>query len=315
VNTDTIAVVFEQPERLALKRLDLVAPGAEDVVVDVEWSGISTGTERLLWSGRMPPFPGMGYPLVPGYESVGRVAQVGERAGLRVGERVFVPGARCFGEVRGLFGGAAAHLVVPGSRAVPIDERLEERGVLLALAATAYHAISAPGGRRPDLIVGHGVLGRLLARLAALDVGAAPVVWEQNPERAGGAGDYQVLPPDADPRTDYQAIYDVSGDPRILDSLVARLAAGGEIVLAGFYSQPLTFSFPPAFMREARIRVAAEWREDDLTAVKALVESGRLSLDGLITHRRSVSDADAAYRTAFGDPACLKMVLDWRGLA
>jgi 3-hydroxyethyl bacteriochlorophyllide a dehydrogenase len=315
VNTDTIAVVFEQPERLALKRLDLVAPGAEDVVVDVEWSGISTGTERLLWSGRMPPFPGMGYPLVPGYESVGRVSQVGERAGLRVGERVFVPGARCFGEVRGLFGGAAAHLVVPGSRAVPIDERLEERGVLLALAPTAYHAISAPGGRRPDLLVGHGVLGRLLARLAALDVGAAPVVWEQNPERAGGAGDYQVLPPDADPRTDYQAIYDVSGDPRILDTLVARLAAGGEIVLAGFYSQPLTFSFPPAFMREARIRVAAEWREDDLTAVKALVESGRLSLDGLITHRRSVSDADAAYRTAFGDPACLKMVLDWRGLA
>jgi bacteriochlorophyllide a dehydrogenase len=43
------------------------------VVVDVEWSGISTGTERLLFTGRMPPSPGMGYPLVPGYESVGRV--------------------------------------------------------------------------------------------------------------------------------------------------------------------------------------------------------------------------------------------------
>lgn len=315
MNIDTLAVVFEQPERLALKRLGLVPPGAEDVVVDVEWSGISTGTERLLWSGRMPPFPGLGYPLVPGYESVGRVARAGERTGLRVGERVFVPGARCFGDVRGLFGGAAAHLVVPGSRAVPIDERLEERGVLLALAATAYHAISAPGGRRPDLIVGHGVLGRLLARLAALDVGAEPVVWEQNPERAGGAGDYQVLNPDADPRRDYQSIYDVSGDPAILDSLIARLAAGGEIVLAGFYSQPLSFSFPPAFMREARIRVAAEWRESDLHAVKGMVESGRLSLDGLITHRREATDADAAYRTAFGDPACLKMVLDWRGLA
>jgi NADPH:quinone reductase-like Zn-dependent oxidoreductase len=80
------------------------------VVVDVEWSGISTGTERLLWSGRMPPFPGMGYPLVPGYESVGRIAMAGEHSGARVGERVFVPGARCFGEIRGLFGGAAAFL-------------------------------------------------------------------------------------------------------------------------------------------------------------------------------------------------------------
>ncbi len=68
---NTLAVVLQAPERLVLSRLDLTPPGDDDVVVDVEWSGISTGTERLLWSGRMPPFPGMGYPLVPGYESVG----------------------------------------------------------------------------------------------------------------------------------------------------------------------------------------------------------------------------------------------------
>jgi 3-hydroxyethyl bacteriochlorophyllide a dehydrogenase len=36
-----------------------------------------------------------------------------------------------------------------------------------------------------------------------------------------------------------------------------------------------------------------------------------LSLEGLITHRRDFSDAGDAYRIAFGDPACLKMVLDW----
>ena len=49
----------------------------------------------------------------------------------------------------------------------------------------------------------------------------------------------------------------MSGDAAILDTLVARLAPGGEIVLAGFYAEPLAFAFPPAFMREARIRVAA----------------------------------------------------------
>jgi 3-hydroxyethyl bacteriochlorophyllide a dehydrogenase len=32
----------------------------------------------------------------------------------------------------------------------------------------------------------------------------------------------------------------------------------------------------------------------------------------LITHRRAAREADAAYRLAFGDPSCLKMVLDWR---
>jgi 3-hydroxyethyl bacteriochlorophyllide a dehydrogenase len=45
-----------------------------------------------------------------------------------------------------------------------------------------------------------------------------------------------------------------------------------------------------------------------------MAESGRLSLDGLITHRHPAAEADAAYRTAFGDPACLKMILDWRNV-
>ena len=78
---DTLAVLLKAPQELALSRLSLVDPGEDDVVVDVEWSGISTGTERLLYTGRMPPFPGMGYPLVPGYESVGRVVEAGARAG------------------------------------------------------------------------------------------------------------------------------------------------------------------------------------------------------------------------------------------
>ena len=78
---ETMAVVLQGPEQLAVSRLDLSPPGRDDVVVDVEWSGISTGTERLLWSGRMPTFPGMGYPLVPGYESVGRIASAGPDSG------------------------------------------------------------------------------------------------------------------------------------------------------------------------------------------------------------------------------------------
>jgi len=96
---------------------------------------------------------------------------------------------------------------------------------------------------------------------------------------------------------------------------VARLSPGGEIALAGFYEAPLSFTFPPAFMREASIRIAAQWQPQDLTAVKALAESGALSLDGLITHRSTPPQARAAYQTAFENPDCLKMVLDWRQLA
>jgi 3-hydroxyethyl bacteriochlorophyllide a dehydrogenase len=214
--------------------------------------------------------------------------------------------------VRGLFGGAASRLVVPASRAVRCATDIGEAGALLALAATARHALGPAGSPPPDLIVGHGVLGRLLARLAVLRGGEAPVVWETNPARRTGAHGYRVVDPAADERHDYRAIFDVSGDAQLLDELIGRLAPGGEVVLAGFYSEPLSFRFAPAFMREARLRVAAEWRESDLADVRLLVESGCLSLDGLVTHRADATHAADAYRTAFDDPACLKMVLDWR---
>ncbi len=309
---EALAVVLNRPESLSVSRIGLTPPGEADVVVEIAWSGISTGTERLLWQGRMPAFPGMGYPLVPGYESVGQIVAAGPGNEKRVGDTVFVPGATCFGDIRGLFGGAASRLVVPSARAVPIDQTLGERGVLMALAATARHVIASSV---PDLIVGHGVVGRLLARLVLAAGGAPPVVWEVNPQRMGGALGYQVLHPDSDTSRRYRCICDASGDPGLLDTLIGRLAPGGEIVLAGFYADRLSFGFPMAFMREVRLRVAAQWQPDDLETAHRLIGEGRLSLDGLITHRAEALQADAAYRTAFGDPACLKMILDWRANA
>ncbi len=308
---DALAVILERPEQLALTRLPLSPATETDAVVAVSWSGISTGTERLLWSGRMPAFPGMGYPLVPGYESVGVVVQAPAGAAAREGDTVFVPGARCFGEVRGLFGGAASHLVTPAQKLVSVDPALGDKACLIALAATAYRALGKVGPGAKPLIVGHGVLGRLLARLT-LAAGGEPTVWETDPVRLRGDHGYALMRPEDDARRDYATITDVSGDASALDGLIARLAPGGEIVLAGFYEAPVAFAFPPAFMREARLRISAEFKPDDLTAVTALIHGGRLSLDGLITHRTPAPHAAQAYRTAFGDPECLKMVLDWR---
>ena len=118
--------------------------------------------------------------------------------------------------------------------------------------------------------------------------------------------------PDEDTRRDYRVICDVSGDAGLIDALVARCARGAEIILAGFYADRLSFAFPPAFMREVRLRIAAEWQPEDLTATAAMIADGRLSLDGLITHHAKPRGAEAAYRTAFDDVSCLKMILDWR---
>jgi len=343
---------MEKPQCLRLDRVGLSLPGEQDLLVDIGASGISTGTEKLLWSGRMPHFPGMGYPLIPGYESVGRVLEAGKASSRRPGDFVFVPGARCYPEVRSLFGGAAKTVVLPSHRALALDQQLGERAVLLALAATAHHALNLPHLDAPDLIIGHGVLGRLLARLCMLRGGPVPTVWERDPLRmpvtkglapgpkqsapvavssnawpeaptspaapfsssisaARSPVDYPVVQPEDDPRRDYRCVVDASGDASHLDQLIARIAPGGQLVLAGFYADLLHFSFAPAFMRELSIRVAAEWKEHDLHAVRHAVESGRLDLDGLITHRMPAQQANLAYETAFTDPSCLKMVLDW----
>jgi 3-hydroxyethyl bacteriochlorophyllide a dehydrogenase len=309
---DTLAVVVEEPERVALRRLNLIAPDADDVVVTIDWSGISMGTEKLMHNGAMPMFPGMGYPLVPGYEAVGTVVDAGANQKAMIGQTVFVPGSSKFEGARGLFGGQARTLVTSAARVIPVPAGWDEKAVLMSLLATAQHAVV--GGEMPDLIVGHGVLGRLLARIALAN-GVEPVVWEINDARMSGAQGYRVVRPETDERRDYRSIYDASGDHRILDTAVMHMARGGEIVLAGFYSEPLSFQFAPAFRREARIRIATEFQPDDLATSLALVGSGRLSLEGLVTHTVPASEAPTAYGRAFSDPNCLKMVFDWRDIA
>lgn len=311
------AIVFEAPKSLRVRELELAPMGPRDLEVAVAFSGISTGTERLLWEGTMPPFPGLSYPLVPGYETVGTVVDMGaEVSGLNRGDQVFLPGSYAFQGVQNLFGGSGARLVVPHDRAVKLDPSLGNKGVLLALAATAHHVFTV--GRDsttlayPDLIIGHGIMGRLLARMVVAAGKPAPVVWETQAIRQSGALGYDVIHPDTDTRKDYRCICDVSGDAEILNRVIPKMGAGGEVVLAGFYKQDLSFAYAPAFMREATIRIAAQWKKHDLDAVVAMFHDGSLPLDGLITHTEKAERAQHAYEIAFGDPQCLKMVVDWR---
>lgn len=210
------AIVFEAPKTLMVRSLELSPMGARDVEVAVSLSGISSGSECLLWDGTMPPLPGLAYPLVPGHETVGTVASIG------------------------------------------------------------------------------------------------PEVWEtQGVHQSVGIG-YAVIDPDQDPRKDYRCICDVSSDSGILNRVIPKIAPGGEVILADFYKQDLSFSCATAFMREASMRVAAQSKMHDLDAVVAMFHDGSLPLEGLITHAEIPERAQQAYEVALGDPDCLKMVIDWR---
>ena len=283
----TLAVVLERREQLALEPLDLRRAAADDVVVDIDWSGISTGTERLLWTGRMPPFPGMGYPLVPGYESVGRVrrGRAATRAA-RSARRVFVPGARCFGEVRGLFGGAASQLVVPGARA-----RADRRDARRARRPAGARRHRPPRPRRRAAAPRPDRRPRRARPAARPPRGrrrrAPPTVWETQPDRARrrATATRSSIPTTTRAAT-IASICDVSGDadaarhadraPRARRRDRARRLLRGAALLrlpAGLHAR----GAPP---RRGRMAAAPTSPPSS-----ALVDDGRLSLDGLITHR------------------------------
>ena len=217
---NTHAVVLEAPEKLNVSKLQLTDPTESDVVVDMEFSGISTGTERLLWTGQMPKFPGMGYPLVPGYESVGRIVSAGAESGHAVGERVYVPGARCYGEVRGLFGGAASKVVVGGDKVIPVSDiagfakRCCWRWPPPRTTPWPVAAKHEPPCVRPISSSAMACSGRLLARMVVAAGFEAPTVWELNPERCTWRRRaMQVMNAERrHPSATTSAIYDVSGD-------------------------------------------------------------------------------------------------------
>ena len=309
------AITFNSPQQVSLHSLALPTLQFGDVAVVVQYSGINTATERLLWDGALPRLNGGSYPVVPGYESVGRVAKTHSGSVLKEGQLVFIPRADCFEGVNSLYGATASHLVVSERVAMPMTEDIGADGVLMALAATAYHAVSGGGQHAPftppDLIIGHNVMGRLLARLTIAAGFNAPTVWETNAALQKGADAYTVIHPSDDDRNDYTAIYDVTGDTGALDDWLQKLHPAGELVLAGIYREPLSFTHGYACAREARIRTTNEWTRADLLAVNQLVSTGQLSLHGLITHVQSARSATDAYQTVFGDVSCLKMVLDW----
>jgi 3-hydroxyethyl bacteriochlorophyllide a dehydrogenase len=126
----TTAVVLNGPRDIRLDTLTVAAPQAKDLVVQIKHSGISTGTEKLFWSGKMPPFPGMGYPLVPGYEATGEVVEAPQSSTFNPGDTVFVPGANCYDGAFGLFGGAARYLVSNEDRVIKLDGAMGAEGAL-----------------------------------------------------------------------------------------------------------------------------------------------------------------------------------------
>lgn len=202
----------------------LPAPGPDEVRVRTRVSGISRGTESLVFQGRVPPsqwsamrcpfqegdFPG---PLKYGYASVGRV-EAGP-PGL-LGRRVF-----CLHPHQDLY-------VVPADAVMPLPDAVSDaRGVLAANMETALNGLWDAAPRLGDRIavIGAGVVGCLVASLAARIPGCQVELIDSDPRKAGLAtalGCHFALPSGA--AHDVDLVIHASGHP---DGLATALRIAG----------------------------------------------------------------------------------------
>lgn len=316
--THTEAVVIPEPGRVEIQRVALRAPGPDDVVVQTAYTSISAGTERMLLAGQMP-HPMLQLPVVPGYETVGRVVQVGNNVPAEWNGRwVYVGGAHCYEGVNPAWGGQSAALFTAVERVIPLDGVAPRHGVLLALAATALHGIDLlnlkPGSR--VLVLGQGPVGQLAARFAQ-NAGAWTAVTDRSASRLNRAAADQIINVETDNPADVikepvDVIIEATGAMAPLTAALPLLANGGVILLLGYY-QTLQLPYMPLFLKEARLLTAKEWAPGDLLRCRDQIAAGQLDVSPLLTHERPISEVADAYEVALNDLDCLKLVLNWNG--
>jgi threonine dehydrogenase-like Zn-dependent dehydrogenase len=180
---DALAFWIVAPGRGELRSEHLPEPGPDEILVETLASGVSRGTETLVFQGRVPESQRQimraphqagefTFPLKYGYSSVGVVAAGPDDW---LGRRVF-----CLHSHQDRY-------VVPRDAVVPVPAVVtDERAVLAANMETVVNALWDAPPRIGDrvAVVGAGVIGALAAAVASRIPGAVVQLVDVNPDKA-----------------------------------------------------------------------------------------------------------------------------------
>jgi threonine dehydrogenase-like Zn-dependent dehydrogenase len=220
------------PGRGEIREESVAPPRAGEVLVETLYSGISRGTESLVFAGRVPPadyarmraphmagaFP---FPVKYGYLNVGRVVATGE-----VGFCLY-PHQTSY--------------VVPAEDLIVLPAGVEPaRAVLAGNVETAINCIWDAEVRVGDrvLVVGAGVVGSLVAYVASHIAGCQVTLVDVMPERARVAAALGVAfaTPDS-ARKDADVIVHASGAPAGLATAVSLARSEATVVELSCYGE------------------------------------------------------------------------------
>ncbi len=293
-----------------------IRPGSlgDGLLVETLFSGISRGTERLVFEGRVPAseyermrgpamegaFP---FPVKYGYNVVGRIAE-----GPKTGHLVFALHPH------------QTHFRLPEAALVPLPESLPpDRAVLAANTETALTLLWDSGAAAGDRIavIGAGVVGALVAYLAAQLPGAEVTLVDLNAERSALAetlGCQFSLPENAPQECD--VVFHLSASAAGLDTAIDCAGMEATVVEGSWYGDAkISVALGGAF-HSRRLRIcssqvghipplrAPRWSYGRRMA-KALELLADPVLDTLISGETSFNELPDHYARILSDPATL----------
>ena len=315
-------------------------PAVGQVVIEVAAASLC-GTDREVyeWTPSAQAFD-LHLPVVTGHEGSGTVVEVGHGVTrLQVGDRVALEShlvcGQCFPcrtgnahtcERTGIIGmhidGVFAQfMAAPQEICVKLPEHASlEVGALLEAAGVAVHAVQRASyevAGRAVLVSGGGPVGLVVAYLAKLMGAAHVIVIEPNPYRRAQAEKIGVLamaPGDevvercrelTGRRGGFDVAFECSGAHSALPTLFDALRRESTLVTVGHPSRPAEINIAAHINKKGITlrgifgrRLWETWEQTML-----LVDSGRLELEWLITHRMPLGEVDAAVDLLTGE-AC-----------
>lgn len=310
--------VTELGKRAELREMPRPAAAPGELIVRVQYSGVSVGTEMWIANGRRNDYGPV--PFINGYQASGTIAEVGE------GVKGFAPGDL----VTGFCDGSHAQYMktIPGwTHKLPSPESAKPASLFVQACVGAL-SLNMAGMQCGDtvLVIGQGLIGQMTAQLARLR-GAYVVASDISPERlrvsAGLCADRVIdakLGPVADQtKQDFPNGFDVviesTGFTALVDDALRCASMHGRFVWEGFVPDNVTFNFSIAHNKQLRTFYPCFIGPyaSQAGAVR-LIASGKLQVDPLITHETQWRDAESVYNRLFNAErnALNGIVFDWR---
>jgi (R,R)-butanediol dehydrogenase/meso-butanediol dehydrogenase/diacetyl reductase len=284
---------------------------------------------------KVHPLTGQQPPVTLGHEFAGTVTAIGEGVDeVKVGDRVSADACWRCGECKacvegrynqciysGSIGlssdGAFAPLVrFPAYCAVPLPDGVsDEVGALLEPLAVGLHALDRGHARAGErlVVIGYGPVGAATALLGRA-LGLDPLVCELSPGRLARAEahGFETHAPEPEKRDFAKAVrgltgggagivVDCTGAVPALEAALEMTERGGRIVIAGIPKKPVAVD-PGRMVLYERELIATLGYANDLPRVAAMIASGSLRPDVMITNRISLAEVPTEIESLAGDP-------------